>query len=88
MLVISLIPKPRYSRPAATNSLDFRIASGSLDARVAGGQPEYLRASATSRDFRIASCQDTDSIPSYSTMIEEKSLRKRMDKEQKKGFKK
>ena len=37
LLVISLVPKARYFRAAATNSLDFRIASGSLDVRVAGG---------------------------------------------------
>ena len=35
--MVSLLPKPRYFRPAATNSLDFRIAGGSLDVRVAGG---------------------------------------------------
>ena len=37
LLAVSLVPKPRYFRPAATNSLDFRIAGGSLDVRVAGG---------------------------------------------------
>ena len=35
--MISLVSKPRYFRPAATNSLDFRIASGSVNVRVAGG---------------------------------------------------